>query len=82
MRADYDRHFGKRLRAMRKYRRQTAADVARAIGVSTETLLLYERGERLWRAALLNALCRHLGVRADAFLKGLPLFPWMPSALS
>lgn len=52
--------IGKKLRELRGIR--TATGVAKAVGISTSSLLAYETGERTPRDEVKKALCKFYGV--------------------
>ena len=52
--------IGKKLRNLRK--KQTAAEVAREVKISTSSLLMYERGERIPRDEIKERLAAYYGV--------------------
>ena len=57
--------FGRRLRAFRKLKQMTQADLARAIGVSLATIGGIERGTRQPSAHLVEAIASALAVDPD-----------------
>ncbi|WP_062306410.1 helix-turn-helix transcriptional regulator [Alicyclobacillus sendaiensis] len=57
--------FGRRLRAFRKLKQMTQADLARAIGVSLATIGGIERGTRQPSARLVQAIASALAVDLD-----------------
>lgn len=61
--------IGKRLRELRGI--QTATGVAKAVGISTSSLLAYETGERTPRDEVKESLCRFYGTTvSEVFFPG------------
>ncbi|HEX4293229.1 MAG TPA: helix-turn-helix transcriptional regulator [Rhizomicrobium sp.] len=66
-----DRHVGARLRAMRKARALSQAELGNALGVSAMQVQKYERGQDRIGAGSLFDVARMLGVKVSAFFEGL-----------
>jgi transcriptional regulator with XRE-family HTH domain len=65
-----DRHVGARLRAMRKARALTQAELGAALGVSAMQIQQYEYGrDRIGAGSLFDA-ARTFGVKVSAFFEG------------
>ncbi len=66
-----DRHVGARIRAMRKARALTQAELGKALGVSAMQVQKYEYGrDRIGASSLFDA-ARMFGVKVSAFFEGL-----------
>ena len=66
-----DRHVGARMRAMRKARSLSQAELGNALGVSAMQVQKYERGRDRIGAGSLFDVARMLGVKVSAFFEGL-----------
>ena len=62
--------FGANLRDFRQTHNLTAKDVGETIGLNTDTILKYERGEREPSILVLTALCQFFGVSMDRLIIG------------
>ena len=60
--------LGERLKALRKSRKMTQEDVAKALGLSKSTVGMYEQGRRQPDNNNLAALCKLFCVSSDYFL--------------
>ena len=66
-----DRHVGARMRAMRKARALSQAELGTALGVSAMQVQKYECGrDRIGAGSLFDA-ARVMGVKVSAFFEGL-----------
>jgi transcriptional regulator with XRE-family HTH domain len=66
-----DRHVGARMRAMRKARALSQAELGTALGVSAMQVQKYECGrDRIGAGSLFDA-ARMMGVKVSAFFEGL-----------
>lgn len=62
--------FGLNLRILRQHHRLTAKDVGEMLGLNTDTVLKYERGEREPRILTLIAFSQLFGISMDRLLIG------------
>ena len=62
--------FGSNLREFREMRGLTAKDVGEIVGLNTDTILKYERGEREPSILTLIAFCHLFGVSFDRLIVG------------
>lgn len=62
--------FGMNLRKLRERHRLTAKDVGEVIGLKTDTILKYERGEREPSILTLIALGQYFGISMDLLVIG------------
>ncbi|MEL0106598.1 MAG: helix-turn-helix domain-containing protein [Rhodospirillaceae bacterium] len=62
--------FGVNLRKLRERHRLTAKDIAEVIGLRTDTILKYERGEREPSILTLIALSQYFGISMDLLVIG------------
>lgn len=60
------KNIGDMLMKLRKIKEETAADVAKAVGVSTSAISMYENGERIPRDAIKIKLARHFNVSIES----------------
>lgn len=60
------KNIGDMLMRLRKIKEETAADVAKAVGVSTSAISMYENGERIPRDAIKIKLARHFNVSIES----------------
>lgn len=63
-----DKEFCQRLVELRKEKGVFQKDVAKAIGVASNTITNYEKGDREPSLAVIKALCRYYQVSADYLL--------------
>lgn len=78
---NYFRAMGKRFVALRRSRAMTQAEVARILGMSQQSVVSIEAGDRRVRIDLIPVLARTFGVTADELLGLKPLPPLKESPL-
>jgi transcriptional regulator with XRE-family HTH domain len=70
-----DFYVGEQIRVRRLSLGRTQQDVARAVGVTSQTLQKYEMGTHRISAARLKSIAETLGVSVGSFFQGLPGAP-------
>lgn len=77
----YFRAMGKRILALRRSREMTQIELARILGMSQQSVLAMEQGDRRVRIDLIAVLARTFGVTADELLGLKPMPPLKESPI-
>ena len=58
--------IGKRIKELRTERGETAEDLAKATGISTSAVIMYEYGRRIPRDEIKISIAEHFGVSVES----------------
>lgn len=61
-------YFGNKLKAVRKAKKLTQVEFAKALGVSSSIIAAYEQGKNFPSVSILIEICKTLGVSSDYLL--------------